>query len=162
MGVAIPAVINMCPHFCCLLAGRSRHPQHRACYSTTPHITPLLTSYTPFLSTKSIYNNSNPPNPGIYIHVQLESLYTSSSSPAMSSPLPKKILVFGATGVIGKYIIREIVNAQSSFDRIGLFTSPQTAETKSSELDGWRDAGVEVIVGDVTSEADIKKAYEGA
>jgi uncharacterized protein YbjT (DUF2867 family) len=80
----------------------------------------------------------------------------------MSSPLPKKILVFGATGVIGKYIIREIVNARSSFERIGLFTSPQTAETKSSELDGWRDAGVEVIVGDVTSEADIKKAYEGA
>jgi nucleoside-diphosphate-sugar epimerase len=80
----------------------------------------------------------------------------------MSSPLPKRILVFGATGVIGKYIIREIVNGRSSFEKIGLFTSPLTAETKSSELDVWRGAGVEVIVGDVTSEADIKEVYEGA
>ncbi|KAG9204663.1 hypothetical protein G6514_000447 [Epicoccum nigrum] len=79
----------------------------------------------------------------------------------MSSLLPKKILIFGATGVIGKYIIREIVNGRSSFEKIGLFTSPLTAETKSSELDVWRGAGVEVIVGDVTSEADIKEAYKG-
>lgn len=79
----------------------------------------------------------------------------------MSPPLPKKILVFGATGVIGKYIIRELVNAWSSFEKIGFFTSRQNAVTKSSELDGWRDAVVETIVGDVTSEADVKKAYEG-
>jgi FlaA1/EpsC-like NDP-sugar epimerase len=79
----------------------------------------------------------------------------------MSAGLPKKILVFGATGVIGKFILQEIVNARSSFDKIGLFTSPSTVENKSQEMQKWKDEGVNIIVGDVSSEEDVKKAYEG-
>ncbi|KAF1928841.1 NAD(P)-binding protein [Didymella exigua CBS 183.55] len=79
----------------------------------------------------------------------------------MAPQTPKKILIFGATGVIGKYIIQEIVNAKSSFDKIGLFTSPETAKNKPDEINGWREKGVNINVGDVNSEVDIKKAYEG-
>jgi nucleoside-diphosphate-sugar epimerase len=79
----------------------------------------------------------------------------------MTAQAPKKILVFGATGVIGKYILQEIVNARSSFDKIGLFTSPSTVENKSEEIQKWRDEGVDVIVGDVSSEEDVEKAYQG-
>ncbi|KAJ4290907.1 hypothetical protein N0V90_010103 [Kalmusia sp. IMI 367209] len=76
-------------------------------------------------------------------------------------PTPSKILVFGATGVIGKYILHALINAQSNFDKIGIFTSPGTAEKKKSEIDALREKGVDVAVGDVESEADVKKAYEG-
>jgi nucleoside-diphosphate-sugar epimerase len=79
----------------------------------------------------------------------------------MTAQAPKKVLVFGATGVIGKYILQEIVNARSSFDKIGLFTSPSTVEKKSQEIQKWKDEGVDVIVGDVSSEEDVEKAYQG-
>lgn len=79
----------------------------------------------------------------------------------MSAPLPKKVLVFGATGVIGRYIIEEIVKARDSFDKIGLFTSHETVEKKSDEINGWKEKGVEVFVGDVTDREDILKAYAG-
>ncbi|KAJ4310996.1 hypothetical protein N0V94_008163 [Neodidymelliopsis sp. IMI 364377] len=79
----------------------------------------------------------------------------------MPSDIPMRVLVFGATGVIGRYIIQEIVNARSSFDKIGLFTSPETAKNKPDEINGWEEKGVDVIVGDVNSEQDVKKAYEG-
>jgi aspartate-semialdehyde dehydrogenase len=79
---------------------------------------------------------------------------------ATDNLMPKKILLFGATGVIGKYILQELHNARSSFEKIGFFTSANTAETKSEEINGWKENGVEVIVGDVTSEDDVKTAYE--
>lgn len=75
--------------------------------------------------------------------------------------VPKKILVFGATGLIGQYIIREIYNARSSFEKIGFFTSESTAKNKAEEIEEWKKKGVEVIVGDVNSEDDVAKAYEG-
>jgi uncharacterized protein YbjT (DUF2867 family) len=75
--------------------------------------------------------------------------------------LPSKILVFGATGLIGQHIIREIYNERSSFKKIGFFTSESTAKNKTDELDDWKKKGVEVIVGDVNSEDDVTKAYEG-
>ncbi|KAL5373137.1 hypothetical protein DPSP01_012940 [Paraphaeosphaeria sporulosa] len=45
------------------------------------------------------------------------------------APLPKKILVFGATGVIGKYIISGLVDAKASVEKIGIFTLPTTVES---------------------------------
>ena len=79
----------------------------------------------------------------------------------MTSETPKKVLIFGATGVIGKYIIQEIVNSRSSFDQIGLFTSPETTKNKPDEINCWEEAGVDINVGDVNSEEDVNKAYEG-
>jgi nucleoside-diphosphate-sugar epimerase len=81
---------------------------------------------------------------------------------ASETPLPKRILMFGATGVIGKYIISELYNARSSFEKIGFFTSPKTAGTKSEEVNDWRAKGIEVIIGDVNSEDDVRNAYQGA
>jgi hypothetical protein len=75
--------------------------------------------------------------------------------------LPRKILVFGATGTIGQYIIQEIHNAGSSFEKIGFFTSESTAKNKANEIEGWKKKGIEVIVGNVNSEEDVAKAYKG-
>jgi uncharacterized protein YbjT (DUF2867 family) len=81
---------------------------------------------------------------------------------ATKDSVPKKVLVFGATGLIGHHIIQEIHNARSSFEKIGFFTSESTAKNKSEEISDWREKGVEVIVGNVNSEDDVAKAYEGA
>ncbi|KAF2129752.1 NAD(P)-binding protein [Dothidotthia symphoricarpi CBS 119687] len=72
---------------------------------------------------------------------------------------PRKVLVFGATGVIGKYILGELYNARSSFEKIGLFTSAATAKNKSEELSSWKEKGVNVIIGDVDSEDNVNMAY---
>ena len=79
----------------------------------------------------------------------------------MSSPTPSKILLFGATGVIGKYILEQLIEAKPAFEKIGIFTSPGTAEKKSEDIKKLKEKGVEVVVGDVNSESDVKKAFEG-
>jgi len=79
-----------------------------------------------------------------------------------SNSAPAKVLVFGATGLIGQYILQEIYNARSSFEKIGFFTSEATVKNKSDEINGWKEKGIEVIVGDVNSEDDVAQAYKGA
>jgi uncharacterized protein YbjT (DUF2867 family) len=72
------------------------------------------------------------------------------------------LLVFGATGAIGTYIIAAIVNAKDSFGRIAVFTSPNTLSTKATEINALRENGVEIITGDVTKKEDVVAAFEGA
>jgi nucleoside-diphosphate-sugar epimerase len=79
---------------------------------------------------------------------------------ATEQVLPKKILLFGATGVIGEYILQALKESKASFEKIGIFTSPGTVEKKKEEIDALKASGVDVIVGDVTNEDDVKKAYE--
>ena len=74
---------------------------------------------------------------------------------------PSNILIFGATGVIGKFIIEQLVAAKSNFSRIVIFTSRGTVENKKDEIGRLKEQGVEVVVGDVTNESDVRKAYEG-
>lgn len=74
---------------------------------------------------------------------------------------PKDILVIGATGLIGRYIIQELVAAKHGFGRLAIFTSPNTAQKKSSETEFLKSQGVDIIVGDLTNTADIQRAYEG-
>ena len=78
----------------------------------------------------------------------------------MASP-PKDILVIGATGVIGRFLIQELLAAKDSFGRLAVFTSPDTLERKSTEIQALKANGVEVIIGDLTNAADIRRAYEG-
>jgi uncharacterized protein YbjT (DUF2867 family) len=78
-----------------------------------------------------------------------------------SSPTPSKILLFGATGVIGKFILQQLIDASPAFEKIGIFTSPGTAQNKGEELAKLKVKSVEVVVGDVNSESDVKKAFEG-
>lgn len=92
---------------------------------------------------------------------KLSSLSSSIDAMAHITPTPRKILLFGATGTIGKYICSELIRARTSFDKIGVFTSPSTAANKSGEINSWKKQGIEVIVGDVNSEEDLAKAYEG-
>lgn len=71
------------------------------------------------------------------------------------------ILVIGATGAIGKYITTRIVAAKSSFGRVAIFTSPNTISQKADEIKDLKAQGVEVFVGDIDVEGDVKKAYQG-
>jgi hypothetical protein len=85
-----------------------------------------------------------------------------NSSPRLTMAAPSKnILVFGGTGTIGQFIISAIAEAKASFDRIAIFTSPNTVETKKDFIDKLKASGVEIIVGDVRNEKDVLKAYEG-
>lgn len=74
---------------------------------------------------------------------------------------PNSILIFGATGVIGKFITGAIVNAQPAFDKVSIFTSQNTIENKKSEVEALKAKGVNFIVGDLTKDEDVLKAYEG-
>lgn len=73
----------------------------------------------------------------------------------------KKLLIFGATGLVGRRITQEIVRNKSRFDRIAVFTSPGTLESKANEIQALKRKGVDVIVGDITSSEDVTKAYQG-
>ncbi len=75
--------------------------------------------------------------------------------------MPQSLLIIGATGVIGKYITKEIIKAKTSFGRIAILTSENTIQRKSSEIDDLRRSGAEVVVGDITKEEDVKRAYHG-
>ncbi|KAF5021757.1 hypothetical protein F66182_6207 [Fusarium sp. NRRL 66182] len=74
---------------------------------------------------------------------------------------PKNILIFGATGNIGRYITNAIVNAKPAFDQVAIFTSEGTLSKKSDYIQELTSKGVKIITGDVTSEQDVKNAYQG-
>lgn len=73
---------------------------------------------------------------------------------------PQNILLFGAAGQIGTFILDAILSARGKFNRIAIFTSPHTAETKASHLKKLKQQNVEVIVGDVEDENAVKEAYQ--
>lgn len=74
---------------------------------------------------------------------------------------PKNLLIFGATGTIGSFILEAVLSARSQFDRVAIFTSPRTAETKAAYLEKLKAQNIEVIVGDVEDENAVKAAYNG-
>lgn len=78
----------------------------------------------------------------------------------MAAP-SKKILVFGATGVLGKVLVNALANTKKHFERIGIFTSVETAETKKELLDSFKSRGVDMIVGDLYNDNDVLEAYTG-
>ena len=71
------------------------------------------------------------------------------------------LLIFGATGSIGKYITDAIVNAQDAFGRIAIFTSPNTLTHKPDEINALRHRGVDILVGNIANRDEVLKAYEG-
>ncbi|TKA50687.1 hypothetical protein B0A55_13353, partial [Friedmanniomyces simplex] len=70
------------------------------------------------------------------------------------------ILVFGATGVAGKYIIDALVAAKSSFSRLGIFTSQHTVDNKAELIQRLKSEGIHVHVGDVGKDEDVLAAYQ--
>ena len=75
--------------------------------------------------------------------------------------VPKNVLVFGATGLIGREIFKKLIEARSLLERLVIFTSPNTEREKSEELSAYKAKGVEIVVGDIRKENDVLRAYEG-
>ena len=73
----------------------------------------------------------------------------------------KDIIIFGATGVIGVFLTQALVDAKASFGRLAIFTSPSTVERKTELINRLKQQGVEIIVGDLLSENDVRNAYQG-
>ncbi|ERF74633.1 hypothetical protein EPUS_00763 [Endocarpon pusillum Z07020] len=73
--------------------------------------------------------------------------------------MPQNLLIIGATGLIGKYITKEIIEAKGSVERIVILTSKDTTHNKASEINDLKQSGIEVLVGDITKEEDVKNAY---
>lgn len=84
-----------------------------------------------------------------------------SLSKTMASFTPTKILIFGGTGTIGTYITASILRAKPAFQQVVLFTSANTASTKTALLSKWRDEGLSVLTGDATKADDVVSAYQG-
>ncbi len=75
---------------------------------------------------------------------------------------PTNILVFGATGVIGEPIVDELARQKAnSFGRVAIFTSPGTLERKADTIDKFRANGVEVLVGDIGDDDQVRQALSG-
>jgi uncharacterized protein YbjT (DUF2867 family) len=79
----------------------------------------------------------------------------------MAGHVPKNILVFGATGTIGSYIVDALVENKSSFGKIAVFTSPRSVTEKPQVFDKLKDRGVEIITGDLADEKGIANVYNG-
>jgi nucleoside-diphosphate-sugar epimerase len=73
----------------------------------------------------------------------------------------KNILIFGATGLIGTHITKAILDNKNQWSKVAVFTSPNTVKTKPDVISHLKSQGVEIIEGDITSDVDVNKAYEG-
>lgn len=71
------------------------------------------------------------------------------------------VLIFGATGLIGKHITNALLEAKSNFNKIGIFTSAGSVERKAEVFDDFKAKGAEVITGDIQNEQDVLNAYKG-
>ena len=79
----------------------------------------------------------------------------------ISDFIPQDILIFGATGLIGKHITDALLAAKSNFRDIGIFTSASSVERKAKVFDAFKAQGAEILIGDIGSEQDVLKAYKG-
>lgn len=77
------------------------------------------------------------------------------------APKKENLLLLGATGYIGTYILEQIIKAKENFGRIAIFTSPSSASSKSSVLEKLKSQGVEIIIGDTANDEELLKAFEG-
>lgn len=75
----------------------------------------------------------------------------------------KSILMFGATGVIGTFIIDELARQLQSgtFDRLAIFTSQSTVDNKASTIQSLQSQNVEVFVGDVNDKSVLQSVLSG-
>lgn len=85
---------------------------------------------------------------------------SASTSPFVNlTPETKTILVFGATGAIGRFIVDSLFDAKKY--SISVFTSPDSAKSKAEAIEKLESRGAKIIIGNVRSETDVKAAYEG-
>jgi len=77
----------------------------------------------------------------------------------MASSAVAKVLIFGGTGTIGRYITASLLSAKPSIGQLTLFTSPATASSKAPLLAKWKAAGLTVVEGDITNAVDVEAAF---
>lgn len=82
----------------------------------------------------------------------------------MSASPSQSILVFGATGAIGTFIINELTRelGAGTYKRLAIFTSPSTVENKVDTINGLKGHGVEIFVGDVADKDYVRQVLEGS
>lgn len=85
----------------------------------------------------------------------------------MSSLIPSKLLIIGATGVIGKYITSAILSSKSrinALSQVSILTSPATVSNpaKQALLSSWKSQGLSIITGDINDAEDVRRAYGNA
>jgi nucleoside-diphosphate-sugar epimerase len=73
--------------------------------------------------------------------------------------MPQNIIIIGATGLIGKYITTEIIKAKASFGRVVVLTSENTIHKKLSQINELKHSGIDILVGNITNEKEIRRAY---
>jgi nucleoside-diphosphate-sugar epimerase len=73
--------------------------------------------------------------------------------------LPKNVLVFGGTGIIGKYLVDELLKANKF--NITLFTSADTVKNKADHIASLKERGSKIVTGNVRDEQDVRAAYQG-
>lgn len=71
----------------------------------------------------------------------------------------KNILIFGATGLIGRHITNAILTNKHHFGTIAIFTSRNTLTDKPDHISHLQHQGVKILSGDITSDTDITAAY---
>ena len=72
------------------------------------------------------------------------------------------ILVFGATGVIGKYLIQALLDSKDSFGTITAVTYPDSYEAKKDAFQKLKDQGAQIAAINIDDEDAIRKLYKGS
>lgn len=88
---------------------------------------------------------------------------TSPLTPSFSRPTtrpPTNILIIGATGTIGTYITRAIINARPHFGRICIYTSAKTIHEKVRHIAALETCGLEIHAGELSDEKAFKEAIK--
>lgn len=72
-------------------------------------------------------------------------------------------MILGATGTIGTYITRAIVdaNSQGHFGRISIYTTEKTIVEKVQDICALESYNVEIFVGSLDDEKRFKDACRG-
>ncbi|ETN44626.1 uncharacterized protein HMPREF1541_10296 [Cyphellophora europaea CBS 101466] len=95
----------------------------------------------------------------------MSQIRTETREPKSTNAGPSKsVLFFGATGVIGTYLISGLANAleAGTLSRLAIFTSNSTVTSKSDTIDSLKAHGVEVFVGDVSDTSYIRAVLDGS
>lgn len=74
---------------------------------------------------------------------------------------PRRLLIFGATGLIGSHVLRALLDANSEFDEIRVFTSEETVKTKAVTIDRIEKDGATIFIGNLEDDEDIRRGYNG-
>lgn len=73
------------------------------------------------------------------------------------------VLIIGSTGTIGYHITRSFLSKcqLEDFRRVAVLTSEKTRNTKENVIQEYRQGGVEIILGDISNDAQMSGIFQG-